>query len=343
MIKRNAFLCIFIMLSAVNFSIAQPKPVIITLPDGGTVTDTGPIPGENLTDKFTREIKNKDRVTTERITWIRDGIGGYTFKREVVEPNGNPTKVTEGKMREVDGKLVVTEYKTTEYTNGTVVTKTEEGSRSADGNYNAKTTTRGPGGGTTEGRLNDTDAKSLNGRFQPPFYNSQTGSTEHSSVPRNCSRQFAVSLGPSYLSRDFGDEKESMWGVNLVANYHLTAKISAGLDIGMYTKQISDEQLCMGYYMADAEYLFGKKENDCTRPISIFSKIMIGQMKEKFVDIKETGLVYGAGIGSDFRLNNSLHVRVGFDYLVGKIGEEDVNSFRIGVLASFVKRRNIAP
>jgi len=336
------------MLSLVNFSIAQPKPVINTLPDGGQVIDQGPIPGENLTDKFTREIKNKDKITTERITWIRDGIGGCTFKREVVEPNGNATKVTEGKMRIIDGKLVVTEYKT-EYKDNNVVTKTEEGSRTSDGNYNTKTTVRGSGGGTTEGRLPDSDAKDLNGRFQLPIHDNQPpptgGSTEHSSLPGDvdCRRQLAVMLGPSYLSRDFGDEKESMWGVNLVANYHLTAKISAGLDIGMYTKDVMEEQLCMGYYMADVEYLFGKKEKDCDRPISIFSRVMIGQMKEKYYDIKETGLVYGAGAGADFRLNNSFHVRVGFDYLVGKIGEDDVNSFRVGVMASWIKTRKIAP
>jgi len=334
------------MLSFVNFSIAQPKTQTLTTPDGGTVTDTGPTPGENATDIFTRELKNKDGITTEKITWVRDAIGGWTFKREVVEPNGKPTKITEGKLRAVDGKLVITQYTTTEYTNGTVVTKVEEGSLRQDGKYNTKTTIRGAGGGTSQGTLSDPDAQSLNGRFSPPFQNNQTspptgGSTEHSSSPQDCSRQFAVSLGPSYLSRDFGDEKESMWGVNLVANYHITPKISAGVDIGMYTKNIMEEQLCMGYYMADVEYLFGKKENDCNRPVSIFSKVMIGTMKEKFVDIKETGLVYGAGVGSDFRLSNSFHVRVGFDYLVGKIREENVNSFRVAVLASFARTKKI--
>ena len=62
-------------------------------------------------------------------------------------------------------------------------------------------------------------------------------------------------------------------------------------------------------------------------------------MHERLVDQKESGVAYGAGAGTDIRFNNLFHCRIGFDYIVGKLGDENFNNYRIGVLATYNKTK----
>ena len=174
----------------------------------------------------------------------------------------------------------------------------------------------------------------MNRMFLYPFYNNKQ--TQTSQVPKNnCERNISVSLGPSYLSRDFGDEKESAFGVHVIGNYNFNKHIAAGLDLSTYSTKIGDEKLTTSFFLVDGVYTFGKGCQECPPHISVFTRIAIGMMHEKFAGGSGSGPAYGAGLGSDYRISNNFSIGVGFDYLRGKFEDESVSNVRGSVLVTF--------
>ena len=346
--KRNyAYICLFLLMAIGFKSYAQIKAGTIKTADGGTVTTTGPENDGKLNETWKSEYKSKDGTVTRRITYKKDLEGKWTSSSEELAPSGRVTETMDADLDVANGRFRIEKF-TTRWFNKRTGKATEQVTGEIDHVTAVIKTTDSVTRIVKEMPIDEMNK--MNQDYLYPFIhaNETTVSQNPTNNPKDqtsgsineiCARQFVLGFGPGYLIRDFGDDKESMWGVNLVFNYHITQAISAGIDLSTYSKKISDEKFSTSFYLLDAEYLFGKKENTCSRPVSIFARIAVGMMHERFADQKESGMAYGAGAGTDFRFSNSFHGRIGFDYIVGKLGDENFNNFRIGVLATYNKTK----
>ena len=309
----------------------------------GTVTTSGPVNDGQMNETWTSEFKDKDGITFRRVTYKKDLKGDWTFSSEDLTPGGRVLETWEGKVDLSGGLFRVSKYTHRKYNKSGKPTSQETAEMGTNGRMHVKD---GLDNATkNEYDLADDEMTFPNELLLYPMRHSDR--TEVSLNPdksnvnyasgkgENCGEKFFVSLGPSYLSRDFGDEKKSAWGVQLVANYNFNKHISAGVDLSTYSTKIGDEKLTTSFYLLDGVYTFGKGSQECPPHVSVFGRILIGMMHEKFAGGSGSGPAYGAGVGSDYRFSNRFSIGVGFDYLRGKFEDESVSNVRGSVLVTF--------
>ena len=325
---------------------AQPKTETITY-GNGTRTTTGPVTDESFNEVWIREDKDKNRIVTSRTTWKGNLKGEWVFIEESLAPSGRPTMRVEGKWVPKNDKLVIDKIKVQVFDDGGAVIKENNAQMTADGKL--KFVTKGEN--ESEWTLDKEGLNRMNRHYGPPKIdesNPADPNKKASQLPKdnplyfaygtdkqNCGNRIVVSLGPAYLNRSFGDETKSCWGVNLNGNYNITPNIAVGVDLSAFNVKVGDDNLRTGFYLAEGRYNFGKGETDCKPQISVFSRIAIGMMNERFRDKTGSGAVYGGGIGANYRVSEVFKVGIVGDYLFGKIDDANTNNIRISLFAKY--------
>ncbi len=309
---------------------AQLKAGTIVVPHEGTIVTTGPVT-DGVNEVWTRTYKDKKGIVDKTITYTKDGNGKWTFSSRAVKPSGTLKETMEGTISTEGGTFLISSYKLEVYNKDGELAIEHYTAETVDGKLHV---TKRAGGETKEYDETDRRIMDMNRKFLWPFHHSNE--TYTSQVPKNnCQTNFHLSLGPSYLSRDFGDDKKSSWGVQVVANYNFNKHIAAGLDISTYSTKIEDEKLTTSFYLLDGVYTFGKGSQECPPHVSVFGRILIGMMHEKFAGGSGSGPAYGAGVGSEYRISNNFSIGAGFDYLRGKFEDESVSNVRGNVNVIF--------
>jgi len=333
--KNYACLCLIFMMAIGLKSYAQLKAGTIKTADGGTVTTKGPENDDKLNETWKSEYKSKDGTVTRRITYKKDLEGKWTSSSEELTPSGRVTETMDADLDVANGRFRIEKF-TSRWFNKRTGKATEQVTGEIDHVTALIKTTDSVTKIVREIPIDEMNK--MNQDYLYPFIHANETTVSLNPVGNgnvNCGQNFFVSLGPSYLSRDFGDEKKSAWGVHLLANYNFNKHITAGIDLSTYSVKIGDEKLTTSFYMLDGVYTFGKGSQECPPHISIFARIAIGMINEKFAGGSGSGPVYGAGLGSDYRISNNFSIGVGFDYLRGKFEDEGVSNVRGSVFATF--------
>ncbi len=333
----------FILMMMTNIINAQPKTETIKM-SWGTRINTGPIVDQAFNETYTSEFKNANDILGRKITWKKDLQGNWTFINETYAPSGTVDTRMEGKLELRNGKWVVTDYTGKGFNKGEVPYCLATGVLEADGKFKATYSIEGV---KNEYYLVDEELNFMNTLMIPPFQANQ-GDKKVSSVPKNdaldfafckvkssCNKKFIFNLGPGYLNRDFGDDRKGCFGVMFAALYNVTTNISTGINISTYTKSIGDNNLNTSFYLAEGRYTFGQGASNCSQPISIFSRIAIGMMHEKLADKSGSAVVYGAGVGGNFRISDHLKGGAYTDFLFGQIKEENQKNLRAGLFLAY--------
>ena len=335
--KWQAFFCLIALALLAGVAHAQLTAGTIVVPHEGTIVTTGPV-SDGLNEVWTSTYKDRSGVVDKTITYKKDPSGKWTFSSRTVKPSGTLKETMDGTISTEGGTFLISSYKLEVFNKDGELAIEHYTAETVDGKLHV---TKRAGGETKEYDETDRRIDDMNRMFLWPFHHSSE--TRTSQVPKNtCQTNFNVSLGPSYLSRDFGDEKKSAWGVQLVANYNFNKHIAAGVDLSTYSTKIGDEKLTTSFYLLDGVYTFGKGSQECPPHVSVFGRILIGMMHEKFAGGSGSGPAYGAGVGSDYRFSNNFSIGVGFDYLRGKFDNESVSNVRGSVLVTF-RFSHVAP
>jgi hypothetical protein len=325
-----------------HFANAQHKTERIQM-RGGVRVNTGPVADGALNETYTSEFISDRGFTPTKITFKKDLEGKWTFTYQTNSPSGELTSKMEGKLELKDGKFVVTEYKVVEYQKGITI-REANAKLNSSGKFEVKDNTRGE---TREYNLSDEEIGQLNSMLTPPMQNIEP-EKKLSQIPKdntldfafgnsndNCGEKFILSLGPSYLNRDYGNDKKAGFGLLLAGNINFNSNIAGGVSFSTHSTKIGTDFLVTSYYLANGQYTFGQGEEKCDPPISIFSRIALGMMRERLGRNSGSGPAFGAGAGATYQISDPFKIGISGDYIIGKINDRSIKGIRVTMFLAY--------
>jgi hypothetical protein len=125
-------------------------------------------------------------------------------------------------------------------------------------------------------------------------------------------------------------------GVNLDIGYDITGHIRVAVDASVHRRKDDPFTQTRSFIMIDGQYVFGNRE-DCDKKLFAGVHVLAGvgsdRSKYSFNGTsrisKDSGPVYGAGIGGVIKIITNTKARVQADVIRAKWGDEWFNNYRI--------------
>jgi len=324
-----------------------------------TVTKTT---DENLSQIITIEFKERGLYVSTRITWTRTVDGKSTRKLQSFTPGGT-VKCTG--IEEFDADMHLLSSRMT----GTPIL-----SRNPDGSMGVKIKSKDPIAVSqsyhTPAQVQETERIFKKEMKNLEEHNSMLAPEPQSScseIPRRtCIRPKAqLFAGYSVLSADFGAKREFFpLGAQAALVINITRRIGVGPDISIHTKKIDDQTITRMFFLDKAQYNFGSNYNPndtastfdfpsdaCLPKVVPDFHVYIGYSTERSVikiandtyKSSGSGFTFGAGVGVQFKLSNSIGLGAQVDYLATKFKESDEISSDVRASAGvFFNMGNVA-
>ena len=151
-------------------------------------------------------------------------------------------------------------------------------------------------------------------------------------LPNNCRSRLEFFAGYSFLSGDYGNDKESFpAGVRLAAVYYLNNHIAVGIDGSLNSRKIGNENLSRSFVMIEGKYVLGDMD-DCDRRLFGNIRLLGGIGIEKFGSSSGSGPAFGGGAGVIYLVTKNIGVRAQVDYLAVKY--KDIDELNKNIRAS---------